>query len=250
MMSPMSLRLHEITEAGSRILNPFTEDRLRLLGEVSRAGPGTRILDLACGKGELLCRWAEWFGSGGVGVDISPVFLSAAEERARELAVDDRVSFVLSDARTYPVEPGAFDIAACIGATWIGDGLTGTARMLLPAIRPGGLVLLGEPYWTEPPPDAAYEALGLGRDDHATLEGTLDRLESAGLELVEMVLASPDSWDRYEAAQWRTASDWLRAHPDDPLAAELRAFVARNRRAHLAYQRRYLGWGVFVTRPA
>ena len=55
----MSLRHHEIAEAGHRILNPFTEDKLRLLGEVTRVGPGTRILDLACGKGELLCRWAE-----------------------------------------------------------------------------------------------------------------------------------------------------------------------------------------------
>lgn len=245
----MSLRFHEISEAGHRILNPYTEDKLRLLGEVSGARPGTRILDLACGKGELLCRWAEWFGAEGVGVDISPVFLFDAESRARELAVDDRVSFVLSDARTYAIEPDAFDIAACIGATWIGDGLVGTARMLLPAIRPGGLVLIGEPYWTEPPPDAAYEALGLGRDECASLEGTMDRIESAGLELVEMVLANQDSWDRYEAGQWRTVSDWLAANPDHPMHADMRTFLEQNRRAHLAWQRRYLGWGVFVTRP-
>lgn len=245
----MSLRFHEISEAGHRILNPFTEDKLRLLGEVSRAGRGTHILDLGCGKGELLCRWAEWFGSGGVGVDISSVFLADAESRAHELAVNDRVSFVSSDARTYAIEAAAFDIAACIGATWIGDGLVGTARMLLPALRPGGLVLLGEPYWAEPPPGEAYEALGLGRDDYTSLEGTLDRIESAGLELVEMVLANPDSWDRYEASQWRTVSDWLIAHSDDPIRDELRAFVEKNRRAHLAYQRRYLGWGVFVARP-
>jgi SAM-dependent methyltransferase len=245
----MSLRFHEIAEAGKRILNPFTEDKLRLLGEVSRVGPGTRILDLACGKGELLCRWTEWFGSEGVGVDISTVFLFDAESRARELAVDDRVSFVLSDARTYAIEPAAYDIAACIGATWIGDGLVGTARMLLPAIRPGGQILIGEPYWTEPPPEEAYEALGLGRDDQASLEGTLDRIESAGLELVGMVLANPDDWDRYEAPQWRAVSDWLAANPDDPIRDELGAWVEKNRRAHFAYQRRYLGWGVFVTRP-
>ena len=62
----MSLRHHEIAEANHRILDPFTDEKLRLLGEVARVGPGTRILDLACGKGEMLCRWAEWFGSGGV----------------------------------------------------------------------------------------------------------------------------------------------------------------------------------------
>lgn len=248
----MTLRYHEISEARRRILNPFTEAKLRLLGEVADARPGARVLDLASGKGELLCRWAEWFGSGGVGVDLSEVFHAAALERARELGVEDRVSFVRSDARAYEIQPGAFDLACCIGATWIGDGLVGTAQMLLPALRPGddrARLLIGEPYWIDPPPDEAYAALEVGRDEFASLEGTLDRIEEAGLELVELVLADPDSWDRYEAEQWATISDWLRANPDDPMHEEMRAGLERNRRAHLAYQRRFLGWGVFVTRP-
>jgi cyclopropane fatty-acyl-phospholipid synthase-like methyltransferase len=58
----MSLRHHEISEAGHRILNPFTEDKLMLLGEVCRLRGGQEQLDLACGKGEMLCRWAERFG--------------------------------------------------------------------------------------------------------------------------------------------------------------------------------------------
>ena len=53
----MSLRHHEIAEADHRILNPFTDDKLRLLGEVAGVGPGTRVLDLACGKGEMLGRY-------------------------------------------------------------------------------------------------------------------------------------------------------------------------------------------------
>ncbi len=53
----MSLRHHEIAEANHRILDPFTDEKLRLLGEIAGVGQGTRVLDLACGKGELLCRW-------------------------------------------------------------------------------------------------------------------------------------------------------------------------------------------------
>ncbi len=102
----MSLRHHEIAEANHRILDPFTEAKLRLLGEVAGVGPGTRVLDLACGKGEMLCRWAGWFGSGGVGVDLSEVFLAAAHERAQELGVGDRVSFVQGDAGAYEAAPG------------------------------------------------------------------------------------------------------------------------------------------------
>jgi SAM-dependent methyltransferase len=245
----MTLRHHEIAEANHRILDPFTEAQLRLLGEVAGVGEGTRILDLACGKGEMLCRWAQWFGSGGTGVDLSPVFHAAAVARAAELGVADRVSFVHGDASAHVPEAAAYDIAACIGATWIGNGLAGTVALLRPALRPGGLVLIGEPYWIEPPPPEAAPALGLGPDDFASLEGTLDRLEAAGLELVELVLANPDSWDRYEAAHWRTITAWLAANPDDPDHDAMIEFRDRERRAYLGYGRRYLGWGVFVTQP-
>ncbi len=246
----MSLRHHEIAEANHRILDPFSESKLRLLGEVAGVGGDSRVLDLACGKGEMLCLWASWFGSAGVGVDLSPVFLGAAIERAAELEVADRLTFLQGDAGTYEPEPGAFDVAACIGATWIGGGLAGTIELLRPAIGRGGRILIGEPYWIEPPPDEAVRALGFGPDEFVSLVGTLDRFEDAGLELVEMVLADGDTWDRYEAAQWRTIADWLDANPADPDHDAMREFLDAGRRTYLQWGRRYLGWGVFVDPPA
>jgi SAM-dependent methyltransferase len=245
----MTLRHHEIAEADHRILDPLVESQLRLLGEICGVGPETRVLDLACGKGEMLGRWAAWFGASGVGVDLSYVFSAAARDRVAELGVADRVSILQGDAAVYRPEPGGFDIASCLGATWIGGGLAGTAALLRPAVRDGGLVLLGEPYWVDPPPSAAVEAHGFGADDYVSLEGTLDRLDAAGLELVEMVLANPDTWDRYEASQWRTVTAWLAANADDPDHEAMRRFRDEARRTYLRWGRRYLGWGVFVTRP-
>lgn len=242
----MSLRQHEIAEANHRILNPFTEEKLRLLGGLAGVGPATRILDLACGKGELLCRWAEWFGSSGVGVDLSAVFIEAARRRAVELDVAGRAVFVEGDAAAYRAETAEFDVVSCLGATWIGGGLVGTIELLRPALRVGGHLLIGEPFWSEPAPAEALAAFGFGADDYTSLAGTLGRFEAAGLELVEMVLADADAWDRYEASQWRTVADWLAAHPDDPERDAMRTFLERGRRTYLTWGRRYLGWGVFV----
>jgi SAM-dependent methyltransferase len=246
----MTLRFHEISEQNHRILNPFTSEQLELLGTICGLRPGMQQLDLCSGKGEMLCRWAAGAGITGTGVDISPVFLAAARERARELGVEERVTFVHADAATYPIPPAAFDIVSCIGATWIGNGLVGTLQKMRPGLRDrDSLLLVGEPYWNDPPPDAAYAAIVDGdRDVFASLAGTLERFEALGLELVEMVLADPHGWDRYAAAQWRTVSDWLRANPAAPDAAEIRAIHERSRREYVAYTRRYLGWGVFVLR--
>ena len=70
---------------------------------------------------------------------------------------------------------------------------------LRPALRDGGLLLIGEPYWISEPPAEAYAGLGLKPDDFTSLVGTGERLAAAGVDLVEMVLSDQDSWDRYVA---------------------------------------------------
>jgi hypothetical protein len=67
-----------------------------------------------------------------------------------------------------------------------------------------------------------------------------------GWDLVEMVLASPDDWDRYTAAQWLTTRRFLDEHPNDELAADMRAELDTAPLRHVTYQREYLGWGVFA----
>jgi hypothetical protein len=244
------LSMHEIAEAGHRILNPYTEEKLMLLGEVCRLRPGQRMLDLCSGKGEMLCRWADAYGIEGHGVDISTVFHPVAQARADEFGVADRVSFTLGDAAEAIPATGEYDIVACIGATWIGGGLAGTAALMIPAVRGDGLVLIGEPYWADDTPEEAFAALGFPREDFTTLDGTRERLERAGLQLVEMVLADGDGWDRYVASQWWTVRQWLRANPESPDGPAMREYLEVSRRTHLRYQRKYLGWGIFVCRVA
>jgi hypothetical protein len=246
----MSLRFHEIAEQQHRILNPFTDAQLELLGDICQLHSGMHHLDLCCGKGEMLCRWSAQSGLTGVGVDISAVFLHAARQRAAALQCTERVTFVEADAGTYPIPAGAFDIVSCIGATWIGGGLIGTLEKMRPGLRnQDSLLLVGEPYWIDAPPDEAY--IAIADDDrhlYTTLTGTLERIESLGLELVEMVLADHYGWDRYVAKQWMTVSNWLRTHADSPDAVEIRQLHERYRREYLTYTRRFFGWGVFVIR--
>ena len=56
----MSLRSFAISENGNRIQNPFSEQRLMLVGEICHQlgflQPAFRLLDPACGQGELLCQ--------------------------------------------------------------------------------------------------------------------------------------------------------------------------------------------------
>lgn len=247
----MSLRFHEIAESGHRIQNPYTPEQLSLLGKVCGLHEGMRQLDLACGKGEMLARWAYEFKITGVGVDISEVFLDAARKRAAELDVQAQVTFVHDDAARYPSDWHTFDVVSCIGATWIGGGLVGTLQLMKRALKDDrSLLLVGEPFWIDPPPDEAYAALEETPGTYTSLGGMLERFEQADVELVEMVLADAAGWDRYEAARWMAVRHWLDENPDDPDAPALAAWSAKWQRAYLMYGRRYMGWGIFVLRLA
>jgi SAM-dependent methyltransferase len=241
-------RYHHISESNHRIMNPLSLEKLLLLGHICRVGPATRILDLACGKGELLCLFAAEFGATGVGVDIFPPYVIEARDRAEELGVERAVTFLEGDAAAPPGVTGPFDLVSCIGATWVGGGLPGTLALMQRWVAPAGCwLLVGEVFWSEEPPPAVRREYEFG-PGFADLAGTLERIDDAGLELVELVVASTDDWDRHAASQWLNVSDWLAANPDDPEAAEIRRLRDHSRRSYLSDERRCLGWGVFVMR--
>jgi ubiquinone/menaquinone biosynthesis C-methylase UbiE len=243
-----TFEMHQIAERYHRIMNPYSEAKMMLLGEICQMRAGMRQLDLACGKGEMLCRYAQTYGISGLGVDYFQGFLDAAAVRAGELGVADKLTWVLGDAGQYTAEAAAFDVVSCIGATWIGGEITGTIKLMQKALKPGGLLLVGEPFWAEDTPDEAYAPWGMKKGEFVTLAETLTRIESTGMNLVEMVLGNQDDWDRYEAAQWFAVDEHLHAHPEDPTAQEAYAWKAQEKRAYLQYARRYFGWGVFVLR--
>ena len=240
-------RIFTIAESAHRIHNPFTPEKLATLGAALRLESGTRVLDLGSGSGEMLCTWARDYGIIGVGIDMGQLFTEQAKLRAGELGVADRVEFIHGDAVGY-VADEKFGMAACLGATWIGGGVAGTIDLLAKSLRTKGIILIGEPYWRQLPTteDAAKGCLANSISDFLMLPDLLASFDDLDYDVVEMVLADQDSWDRYEAAKWLTMRQWLEANPDDDFAKEVRTTLTLEPKRYAAYTREYLGWGVFA----
>ncbi|HVM17287.1 MAG TPA: methyltransferase domain-containing protein [Gaiellaceae bacterium] len=233
----------EVAEADHAIQNPLSPEKVRLVGDHLRLGPGSRVLDVGCGKGGPALLLAREFGCRVLGVELREAFADEARRRAREEGLEELVEVRTADAANLPLQPEEWDAALCLGATFVWGTIADAAAALAPAVRRGGGVAVGEPFWRAWPLPADVDAEG-----YAPLAGTVERFTSAGLALTGLVASSEDDWDRYESLHWRAVEEWLAANPDGDGADAFRAQHDRFRREYLATRRAFLGWAVFVGR--
>lgn len=248
----MKARFFEIAEAQQTMPHPLPERKIMQLAATCAVNGGTRVLDLACGKGELLCQWSLRYNLKGLGVDASERVIQAALERANELKVWMNIHFLTEAPGEYPQAFHEYDIVVNLNGSWLEASLVDKLAVMSIALKEdegGGLVILGETFWQKTPSAAVLAELGIAQGVIPALGDLADAFDAAGFEVVAMLTATPDDWDQYHAAQWRATSQFLREHPDDPDYAALRAWIDANRRRYFKAEREYIGWGAFVLRP-
>jgi SAM-dependent methyltransferase len=236
-------RYYVVAESTHELQNPTSEDKLVLLGTQLGLGAESRVLDIASGRGGPALVLARTFGCNVEGIEIEPAFQEVAVARARELGLGEHVSFRVEDASAVELPEETYDAALCLGASFVYDDLVETISRLAPAVRPGGHVVVGEPYWKRLPLPDDYEDRNLLL---TTLEGTVTAFETEGLPVVSVIASSDGDWDRYETLHWQAVERWLAENPADPEAEEIRSRSERYKRTYLRYGRDYLGWAIFV----
>jgi len=236
-------RYYVVAESTHELQNPTSAEKLLLLGSRLGLGPGSRVLDIASGRGGPAILLARETGCSVHGVEILPDFHAVAVERAAAAGVADRVSFELRDAASSAFEPQAYDAALCLGASFVYAGLVQTIDALTVAVRPGGHVVVGEPYWRRLPlPDDYADR----NDPWTTLDGTVVMFETTGIPVVSVIASSEADWDRYETLHWQAVERWLAESPSDPDAGKIRQWHESAKRMYLRHGRDYLGWAIFV----
>ena len=243
----MNPRFYEISEAQHTLQYPMSLDSVLELGRKLDIRKSTRVLDLASGKGELLCQWAREFDAIGVGVDGDEAFVTQAHERANTLDVGLKINFVHDDPISYPQSFHEYDVIISMRLAQLGTDLPSVLELMKPALRShDSKFIIGEPFWKEEPDEAILDDVGLESDTLMTLGQILYTFDEAQLELIDFVQSSTDDWDRYEGLHWRAVYDWILDNPNELDVGDLREWNANNRRLYMMFGRRYIGWGMFV----
>jgi demethylmenaquinone methyltransferase/2-methoxy-6-polyprenyl-1,4-benzoquinol methylase len=125
-------RIAPVYDAMNRVMTAGLDMRWRRLAAAAAVRPGDRVLDAACGTGDLAVAVAEAGAREVVGVDFSPRML----ERARRKSA--QIEWIEGDLLSLPFPDGSFDAAT------IGFGVRNVPelerglRELRRVLRPGG----------------------------------------------------------------------------------------------------------------
>lgn len=241
-------RFHEIAEVSQRVHIPLSNDKIHRLAEICQIHTGTRVLDLGCGKGELLNQWAREYHIQGVGVDEDAESIDEAQERAHELEVWSQTNFIVSHLGDYIQPFHQYHVVSHLSTVPFAGDLVRTIDVMREGLRSHelGLLLIGETFWEQDPPHALFDEIAVEASVVPHLSDLSDAFDQTDVDLLDMVLADKREMDMYHAGQWRSTLNWLRANPSDPEAGDIQAWLRENRRNYLKFERQYLGWGVFV----
>ncbi|MBA5866200.1 MAG: methyltransferase domain-containing protein [Nitrospira sp. CR1.3] len=140
----LKARLRKIWTAGDYDrFSRYMEGGAREFYERLTIAPGSRLLDVGCGSGQLALMAAK-DGLEVTGVDIADNWVERA--RARAKAEGLRASFEQADAEALPFEDGAFDVVVSLIGAMFAPRPDLVAHELLRVCTPGGTVAMAN--WT------------------------------------------------------------------------------------------------------
>jgi SAM-dependent methyltransferase len=238
--------LVDISERDMTLVNPTSAQKVIDVGRAAGMKAGTRVIDFGSGFGEPLALWAGEFGIYGVGIEIRPKACERARASLQQRGLDQQIEIVCMAGVDYVFEPHGYDVATCIGASFVWGGFAPALAQLRKAIKPDGAVIIGEPYWLSSNVPAALAR----REGFFGEWELLAMMRAAGFDLMYVARASRDEWDRYERENWQGLIAWLRENPDHPERDEVARHLRNSQDEYLRFGREYFGWAMVVLTPA
>ncbi|WP_048149591.1 SAM-dependent methyltransferase [Methanolacinia paynteri] len=236
-----------ISQGPLGIMNPFSQEKALLAGEMARLSEGMTVIDFGCGNGTLLGIWGRSFGVCGTGIEIREEACSNAGELLAKLDLSENIHVFLADASLYDPEDETYNVAVSFGASQIWGGIPDAISSMKSFLKPDGIIIIGERYWKK---DSVAAEFSREWPEIMTEYEILQSARENGYDITRVIRSSEDEWDDYESSIWENCLDWMTENPDHPEKDEVYNYFLRIQDEYLAYGREYIGWAAYILVPS
>ncbi|GAB3276145.1 SAM-dependent methyltransferase [Kineosporia babensis] len=206
----------------------------------------TQLLDLGCGSAEWLLRALELQPEAqAVGIDVSEPALAHARTEAQRRGMSDRLQIRAEDAAGLAPE-ARFDVVFVVGSSHAFGGLLPSLQAARRHLAPGGVVVIGDGYWENPPSEQALEIIG-PMDD---LAGLVASVTEDGWTPVHGHTSTRAELDAYEWAWTGTLAAWGLEQAGTPAGEQALAVAREHREGWLGGYRDSFGFVTLILSPA
>ena len=241
-----SLKFTTIAHRDHAICNPISSEKVdRLLGLLDLPA-GARVVDVGCGKAEMLVRLIERYGCTALGIDTNPEFLAEARARAFDRGVAGQLELREAEVAGLMLSNESFDAALCVGATQAFGGYAATLKSLRALVKPGGKIVVGDGFWMRKPDVSYLKALGAKLGDYTDHAGNVDAGIAESLVYLYSVVADTDDFDHYEGLYNRAVESWCVENERDMDAPAARDRIRAWRETYLKWGRETLGFAIYL----
>jgi arsenite methyltransferase len=125
-------------------MHPGGVELTERLGDLLELNPGSRVLDVAAGRGASGLALAQRYGCHVTGIDLSPACVDAAQHEVTRSGLVDQATFEIGDAETLGFDDGEFDAVICECAFCTFPDKLNAALGMARVLKPGGRLGLSD----------------------------------------------------------------------------------------------------------
>ncbi|MFM7188693.1 MAG: SAM-dependent methyltransferase [Armatimonadota bacterium] len=223
---------------------PLSSDAIDWIITALRQSESANIVDLGCGWGQLLGDLVVAFPTiTATGFDTDPDLITQAQSIVCSRGIERRATFRVADCTTVTCTA---DVVICMGSTHAWESLDSALAAFHTLLQQNGKVIVGVPFWENPPSDAACAALGMSPADLPTYESLLSSITVAGFEVQGFRASTLAEWDAFETAWCASRIVWLRDNPTHPDHTRFSDQLIKHRTMWLDGYRKQLGFTVII----
>jgi len=227
--------------------NPISESKLSEIINLLHIKSGDTIVDIGGGNGSVLLKMIQKSNAKGVLIEQNKKLIDACKKQSKTLIKSGKLVLVEADAKTYlkNLEPKSIDCFVCIGSSHIFDGYINFIKAILPYLKDGGFLLIGDGFWMKKPSKEYLKVLGSTESELMNHYENIEKPEKMGLTFLYAHIASAEDWDRFEGIYFleeEVKALELAEKERKERLKNLRAF----RKAQFKFGRATMGFGLYL----